>query len=104
MTIMEAAIRNAGVMKGSRAVTVMIQWSMARESMGDAWPAEGIEAQVRAYSDWWRHSERTGWNDLARFRAAFPGESTPERFLDFARAQWDERRGVKGLGALPLPA
>ena len=103
MTILEAAVRRVGVVQGGRAVAVLVQWDTALQAMGDEWP-EGIEAQVQAYADWWRVAERTGWNDLRRFRAAFPGEETPARLMAAARDVWDERRGVRGLGAVALPA
>jgi hypothetical protein len=100
--LIDVAVRRVGMLQGSRAIAVMLQWETARDALGEDWP-HGVEAQVRAYADWWRFAERTGWNDLRRFREAFPGEDTPERLSRLAMAEWDRRRGVKGLGAVPYP-
>lgn len=105
VTILEAAVRRVGVLQGSRAVAVMVQWHTVRAAMGDEWPADGtVSDRVRVCADWWHVTERTAWNELRRFRAAFPGEETPERLMTAAQASWDERRGVAGLGSAPLPA
>lgn len=102
-SILQAAIERVGVRQGSRACSVLVSWHTARVALGDDWPRHGVEAQVQAYAAWWNVDERTGWRDLQRFRAAFPGESTPTRLVEAAQSAWDERRGVQGLGAVPLP-
>jgi hypothetical protein len=100
---MVIARRRVGLVRAGQVLSAMIAWEVAREALGDEWP-DGIEAQVQAYSAWWRQSERTGWRELSRFRAAFPGESTPTRIMGLSRDAWDERRGVAGLGAVKLAA
>ena len=101
---MAHAVAAVGPMKGARVLAFMVQWNTAREALGDEWPADGIEAQVRAYCAWWRVSERTGWNELSRFRAVWPEEETPSGLMDALMASWDRSRGVRGLGSVALPA
>ena len=104
VTLLQLATDRVGTVRGAKVLAFMIVWEMAREAVGSEWP-EGIGAQVRVYSEWWRQDVRTGWRELARFREAFPGESTPTRLMQAAkRARWDERRGVRGLGAVELRA
>jgi hypothetical protein len=101
-SLLAVAIAQAGVWKGTRAVEFMVAWQTARESLNDEWPEhDGVTAQLYAYRDWWRQAQRTAWRDLERFRAAFPGESTPSHLVDVALAakSWDRQRGVQGLGA-----
>jgi hypothetical protein len=93
-----------GMLKGARVLAFMVSWETARSALGDEWPATGVEAQVRAAAAWWREAERTTWYQLARFRECFPGEETPSRLMDELAAEWDRSRGVRGLGAVALPA
>ncbi len=103
-SLAQQAGARVGVWKAGRVLAFMVQWETARASLRDDWP-DGLSAQVAAYSEWWRDTERTGWNELRRFRAAFPGEQTPTRLMEAAAAaRWDRRRGVAGLGAVQLAA
>jgi hypothetical protein len=55
------------------------------------------------YADWWRESHGASYRTQANFREAFPGETTPDRLLDLAAAQWDARTGLSGLGDVRIP-
>lgn len=102
-SVLAVAIGRVGVWKGTRSVEFMVAWQLAREALGDDWPEhDGVTAELRAYATWWRHKERTAWNDLARFRVAFPEEATPSRLMGLAAGSWERSRGVQGLGAVPL--
>lgn len=98
------ASSRVGALRAGRVLGFMVAWEMARAALGDDWPGDdGISAQVAAYADWWRESERTAWRNVDRFRAAFPGEDTPTRIMAAAAAaRWDQRHGVAGLGAVRL--
>lgn len=102
-SLIEYAAARVGQVRAARVIAFMVQWNTARIDLGDEWPTEGIEAEARAYADWWRLSERTAWRELARFREVFPDEPTPTRLLHLLRAE-QRRRGVAGLGSAPLPA
>lgn len=99
-TLLQLATDRVGQLRAGRVLAFMIAWQTARRALGDEWPAEGVEAQVRAYSAWWRQSERNGWRELDRFRQVWPDETTPSALMDAAASSWDERRGVQGLGAV----
>jgi len=100
---MAHAVGQLGPLKGARVVAFMVSWEVARQALGDEWPADGIEAQVVAHSRWWRESTRTTWRDLARFRECFDGEDTPTRLMLAVAGNWDRARGVHGLGSVALP-
>lgn len=74
----------------------MASWDHARREMF----AESLTPEQ--YAEWWKDSRATAYRQQANFREAFPGESTPDRLLDIAAAQWDERTGVAGLGAVRI--
>jgi hypothetical protein len=82
----------------------LVAWDMAQRSLGDEWP-ETITEQMKAYSEWWKQPERTGWWELARMREALPeaAEMSPSDFIA-SLGQWERNRGVLGLGAVGLPA
>jgi hypothetical protein len=94
-TLLELAIARVGVLRGSRVLAYMIQWDVVRRELGH-------EPTREEFSDWWQQSERTTYRDQALFKEAFPGEESPARLMAAARAAWDERRGVAGLGAVPV--
>jgi hypothetical protein len=96
-TLLRVAAANVGAMKAYRVMAFMVEWNMARESLGQS------ELTVEEFADWWHVHIRTAYRDQARFRDAFPGESNPDRLLDAALAEWSSREGVSGLASLALP-
>jgi hypothetical protein len=96
-TLLEAAVMRVGLLKGPRVVAFMVAWSIAERELGH-------EPTLAEYREWWNESERTAYREQALFRECFPGESTPSRLMAVLAEAWDERRGVRGLGSVPLPA
>jgi len=90
--LLAIASRQVGLRRAFRVLTFMAAWDRARTALGKR------PITLQEYSTWWRENERTAYREQALFREAFPGEDTPERLLDLAMAQWQERRGVSGLG------
>ncbi len=81
-TLLELAVSRGGIFKGARAATVIASWAIAVRRLGhELGEDEGGHqtAAIREYSAHWRHGERTGWNDLRRFREVFPEEQSPAR-------------------------
>jgi hypothetical protein len=96
--ILQVAIERAGVLKGARAVEMVIAWSTAVRQLGHELGAdEGghLSAAVRDYSRYWKSSERTVWRELARFRAVFPEEESPARLAGMLLQLTDERRAER---------
>jgi hypothetical protein len=107
--LMVVAMTNAGMRKGSSAMTFFVAWSMAEASLerplGDG---GSLSAAVREYSTWWKQSERQSWRELAAFRQAFGESSDPREFAAQARelraVQSDTKHGqaMAALGQLTL--
>lgn len=106
-TVIEIAVRNAGVRKGMRGATFLLEWSIAA---ADGVHFEGsVTDQLRAYMTWWDISERSAWRHLSEFRQAFPGEETPARlaaelapnFADLVQrlAEISAQRRAKAVGS-----
>lgn len=96
-TLLRVAAHNVGALKAYRVIAFMVEWHMAREALGQP------TLTLAEFSDWWHVSERNAYRDQARFREAFPGESSPDRLLDAALAEWSSKDGVGGLAAIALP-
>lgn len=94
--LLTIAGQNVGLRKAFQALTFMAAWDRARRAL------RRQTLTLDEYADWWKVSRATAFREQARFRDAFPGESTPDRLLDLAEGQWIERQGVKGLGAVRL--
>jgi hypothetical protein len=95
MTIAEYAVRKRGVMKGSRVVAFVCQWTMASQALGRPITLED-------YREWWRESERTVYRHQAAFRDVF-GIPTPQPFADQAIVRAEAlAHGVKGVGSISL--
>ena len=90
--LLAIASRNVGVRRAIKAMTFMAAWDRARYAMR----RETIS--LTEYADWWKVSHGSSYREQATFRQAFPGESTPDRLLDLAAAQWDATSGLSGLG------
>ena len=80
VSLLQLTAQRAGVMRGGRAASVLIEWAIATHRLGHE-PGQGgdLTAAVREYATYWRHSERTAWRQLARFREVFPEEDSPAR-------------------------
>lgn len=99
-SLLAIAIERRGVVGGARVLAFMVGWAQARAELAEDWPRDGVEAQIRAYSKWQRVTERTGWNELVRFREVWPDERTPSRLLDEVHGRWQTAGGVADLGAV----
>jgi hypothetical protein len=108
-SLLNLAVRNAGVMKGAQAASVVVAWAVAVEDLGHELGAdEGghLSAAIREYAAYWKQSERTVWRELDRFKRAFPGEPTPARLAQIVRREADVRASSRTdlLAAPLLPA
>ena len=96
-SLLEVAVRRVGPLKGAKVLSFMIAWDVVRQELG-------YEPTIEEYGEWWKVSRATAFREQAAFRACCPGESNPARLMDAARGAWDEKKGVRGLGQVPLPA
>jgi hypothetical protein len=87
-----------GQVKGAKVVAFIVMWAIAEEALGHS-------PTLDDYAEWWRESRSTVFREQARFREAFPGESTPQRLVDHLKQQegatWF-KRGVTGCARLAL--
>lgn len=95
-TLLEVAVRREGPLRGARVLSFMVAWDVVRQELDHA-------PTIEEYAEWWKLSIRTAYREQASFRKCFPTESDPTRLMDAARASWDERKGVRGLGSVALP-
>lgn len=94
-TVLEHAIGKAGVLKGSRVLTFICQWTMTSQALGRP-------ITIEDYAEWWKESERTAYRHQAEFRRVF-GLPTPQVFADQAIVRAEAlSRGPNGLGSLPV--
>jgi hypothetical protein len=96
-TLLEVAMAQVGMRRGARVIAFMIAWNVVRRELGH-------EPTIEEYGDWWKVSRATAFREQQMFREAFPGEENPARLMDAAAGAWDERKGVRGLGSVPVPA
>jgi hypothetical protein len=96
-SLLSVAAARVGTLRAYRVVAFMVEWHMARAAL------DRDELTVEEFAEWWRVHVRTAYRDQARFREAFPEETTPDRLLDLALAAWDERSGIEGLAGVPVP-
>lgn len=98
VTLQQAAAKNVGQVKAAKVVAFIVMWAIAEEALGHP-------PTLDEYASWWRESRSTVFRLQARFRDAFPGESTPQRLVDALREQegptWF-KRGVSGCTSLAL--
>lgn len=66
----EVAVSNAGMRKGTTAMTWAYQWAVVREKLGR-------EPTVDEVAEWWAMNRRKAFRDQAAFREAFPMLETP---------------------------
>ena len=80
VSLLQVTAQRVGVMAGGRAAAVVAEWAIATHKLGHELGQGGdVTAAVREYAAYWRHSERTAWRQLARFREVFPEEESPAR-------------------------
>lgn len=96
-SLLRVAASRVGTWRAYRVIAFMVEWQIARESLG----VETLTLQE--WAAWWRVNERTAYREQARFREAFPEEATPDRLMDAALASWNARDGVEGLAKVQLP-
>jgi hypothetical protein len=98
VTLQHAAGRNVGQVKAAKVVAFIVQWAIAEEALGHP-------PTLDEYAEWWCESRSTVFRLQARFREAFPGETTPQRLVDMLKqeegAEWF-KRGVSGCARLAL--
>ena len=73
-------------------------WAIAEEALGHP-------PTLDDYADWWHESRSTVFREQARFREAFPSETTPQRIADELKRQEGDtwfKRGVSGCARLAL--
>ncbi len=94
----QLAAVNVGQIAGAKVVAFIVQWGIAREALGHSLTLED-------YADWWHASRSTVFREQARFRDAFPGETTPQRLVDLLKQEEGEtwfKRGVSGCARTAL--
>lgn len=98
VTLQHLAAKRVGQIKGGKVVAFIVMWAIAEEALGHP-------PTLEEYAEWWRESRSTVFREQARFREAFPGETTPQRLVDLLKAQEGEtwfKRGVTGCARLAL--
>src|SRR4051794_18566436 len=97
-TLQQAAALHVGQVKGAKVVAFLVCWAVAEEALGHP-------PTLDEYADWWNESRATAFREQARFREAFPGETTPQRLVDALKSEdgatWF-KRGVRGVGRIAL--
>jgi hypothetical protein len=73
-------------------VAFIVMWAIAEDALGHA-------PTLDEYADWWRESRSTVFREQARFREAFPGETTPQRLIDVLKAQEGQTWFKRGVSA-----
>lgn len=74
-SLMEVAVRNAGIIKGSTAITWIWCWGVAKAALGHTPTVEEV-------AEWWNASARSCYRDQSAFRRAFPGYEDPEKLTE----------------------
>jgi hypothetical protein len=91
-TLQQLAATRVGKTSGARVVAFIVQWAVAAEALGHA-------LTLDEYADWWHASRSTVFREQARFRDAFPGETTPQRLVDLLRAEEGATWFKRGVSA-----
>jgi hypothetical protein len=97
-TLQQLAAANVGQVAGAKVVAFVVQWAIAEEALGHA-------PMLDEYAEWWNASRSTVFREQARFREAFPGETTPQRLVDRLKREEGEtwfKRGVRGCARIAL--
>jgi hypothetical protein len=91
-TLQQLAAKNVGQIAGAKVVAFIVQWAIAQEALGHPLTLE-------EYADWWHASRSTVFREQARFREAFPGETTPQRLVDVLGAEEGAKWFKRGVSA-----
>ena len=94
----QLAAARVGQIAGAKVVAFIVQWAIAGEALGHPLTLE-------EYGDWWHASRSTVFREQARFREAFPDETTPQRLVDLLRQEEGEtwfKRGVSSCARTAL--
>lgn len=108
VSLLEVAVRRAGLRKGAKAVEVVSTWAIATAKVGHELGAHekgDLSSAIREYAAYWKLSERTAWRDLGRFREVFPEEESPARLAALVAGAGTEvlPAGHRARGVLGLP-
>jgi hypothetical protein len=104
-SLLQVAVVNAGIYRGSQGASVVVSWALAQRELGhELGDQEGghLSAAIREYADYWKQSERTAWRDLKRFKAAYPGEESPVKLARLLSRELDMRASEGELVSAPL--
>jgi hypothetical protein len=97
-TLQQLAASHVGQVRGAKVVAFIVMWGIAEEALGHS-------PTLEEYADWWHESRSTVFREQARFREAFPSETTPQRIVSCLKQQegatWF-KRGVTGCARLAL--
>jgi hypothetical protein len=91
-TLQQLAAERVGQIAGAKVVAFIVQWAIAQEALGHPLTLE-------EYADWWHASRSTVFREQARFREAFPGETTPQRLVDLLGAEEGAMWFKRGVSA-----
>lgn len=91
-TLQQLAAKRVGQTSGARVVAFIVQWAIAAEAMGHA-------LTLDEYAEWWHASRSTVFREQARFREAFPGETTPQRLVELLQAEEGATWFKRGVSA-----
>ncbi len=73
-------------------VAFIVQWAIAQEALDHP-------LTLDEYGEWWHASRSTVFREQARFREAFPGETTPQRLVDLLGAEEGKSWFKRGVSA-----
>jgi hypothetical protein len=97
-TLQQLASARVGQTKGAKVVAFIVMWAIAEDALGHP-------PTLDEYAEWWRESRSTAFRLQARFREAFPSETTPQRLVDLLRQEEGStwfRAGVSKCARLAL--
>lgn len=87
--------KRIGFMNASRVLEFVMEWTSSMDQRG--WPDD---LRIEDHMSDWKCSPATSYRRLAKFREAFPGETTPTRLVLVARAELKRRRIEADAGAI----
>lgn len=86
-----------GQKRGRAVIAFVMQWSIAMQAL------DRQTLTLDEYAEYWGETRRTAFRHQSEFRAAFPGQQTPDQVVQLARAVWDSRQGLNGLCGAVIP-
>jgi hypothetical protein len=91
-TLQQLASARIGQIAGAKVVAFIVQWAVTEEALGHA-------PTLDEFADWWHASRSTAFREQARFREAFPAETTPQRLIDLLKAEEGPTWFKRGVSA-----